>query len=76
MARLAQFVFICVICIGAVAQNESPSKQLPIDREHTAWIDQVLRAIQTIKPGMTRSDLAKLFRTEGGLSTVQQSTYV
>jgi len=35
MGRLAQFVFISVICVGAVAQDESSSKPLQIDREHT-----------------------------------------
>lgn len=76
MARLARFVFICVICISSVAQNEPQSKPLPIDQEHTQWIVHALQAIQTIEPGMTRSDLTKLFTTEGGLSTISQQTYV
>jgi hypothetical protein len=44
-----------------------------IDREHTRWILQVMRNIQTTKPGMTRDDLRKIFVEEGGLST---RTYV
>ena len=41
-----------------------------------AWVASVLRAAQTIKVGMTRSDLMKIFTTEGGLSTASQRTYV
>ena len=75
MNRLAAIVFLCVLSIGAAAQSEShPSRQ--IDAEHTAWIADVLNATQTIKGGMTRSDLMTVFTTKGGLSTTSQRTYV
>ena len=48
---------------------------LPTLSEHEKWILQVIREIDTIKPGMTRRDLAKLFTLEGGLSTRTQRTY-
>jgi hypothetical protein len=32
--------------------------------------------METIKPGMTREDLLKVFRTEGGLSTGLRRTFV
>jgi hypothetical protein len=32
--------------------------------------------METIKPGMTRQDLLKVFRTEGGLSTGLRRTFV
>jgi hypothetical protein len=47
-----------------------------IDREHTEWIATVLQDAWKIKPGMTRQQLLKLFKTEGGLSTRRQRTYV
>jgi hypothetical protein len=47
-----------------------------IDAEHTKWIARVLHTIQTVKPGMTRSDLRKVFREEGGLSTRAHRKYV
>jgi hypothetical protein len=37
--------------------------------DHTEWIAASLREMQTIKPGMTRADLLKVFVEEGGLST-------
>jgi len=41
-----------------------------------AWVAQVLKQMQTIKPGMTRMDLLKVFTTEGGLSTGLHRTFV
>jgi hypothetical protein len=43
--------------------------------ERTKWIAKVLRQIATIRPGMTRRDLLKVFTTEGGLSTRFWQTY-
>ena len=36
----------------------------------------MLESAETIKPGMTREDLLKVFTTEGGVSTRFQRTYV
>ena len=36
-------------------------------QDHEAWLTPVLEKMETIKPGMTRQDLLKVFRTEGGL---------
>ncbi len=48
----------------------------PVDWGHTQWVSNVLLLITTIKPGMTRSDLLRVFTTEGGLSTGTHQTYV
>ena len=47
-----------------------------IDWGHTQWVSNVLLLIATIKPGMTRSDLLRVFTTEGGLSTRTRRTFV
>jgi hypothetical protein len=39
------------------------------------WIFNVIKETSTIKPGMTRSDLLKVFEIEGGLSTGTQRTF-
>jgi hypothetical protein len=39
-------------------------------------LKNVLEKCQTIKPGMTRAELSKVFTTEGGLSTPKHRTYV
>jgi hypothetical protein len=43
---------------------------------HVAWVADVLKRMQTIKPGMTRADLLGVFTTEGGLSTGLRRTFV
>jgi hypothetical protein len=52
------------------------AQQSDIDQEHTKWIDQVLRTVATVTPGMTRAQLLTVFKTEGGISTRFQRTYV
>jgi hypothetical protein len=47
-----------------------------VDEDHTKWIAGVIQAVQTIKPGMTRGDLQRLFEEEGGLSSRKQRKYV
>jgi hypothetical protein len=44
-------------------------------KERTKWIAKVLDQIATIRPGMTRRDLLKVFTTEGGLATRLDQTY-
>jgi hypothetical protein len=46
------------------------------DEQHTKWIAEAMREIGTIKPGITRAELLKVFTTEGGLSTRTQRQYV
>jgi len=44
--------------------------------DHTAWVADVLKRMQTVKPGMTRAELLKVFGTEGGVSNRNHRTYV
>ncbi len=46
------------------------------DREHTAWVGQVLIRMQTVKVHMRRADLYGPFTTEGGVFTPSQRTYI
>jgi hypothetical protein len=75
MGRLLRFVFLSILCLAAIGHGsqQNPSQN---GSEHTEWIAGVLNATQTIKVGMTRSDLLKGFTTEGGLSWTSQRTYV
>ena len=45
-------------------------------KAHSEWIAESLREMETIKVGMTRADLLRVFREEGGLSTRTQRQYV
>jgi len=48
---------------------EEDTKKDVAAADHTTWVGESLMQIQKIKPGMTRGELLKVFRTEGGLST-------
>ncbi len=74
MKQIASLICIYILCAGTFAQT-AESTQSQVD-QHTAWIADALRAIQAIKVGMTRADLAKTFTTEGGISTAARRTYV
>lgn len=76
MNRILCTALICLVAQSVPAQTDRDPSQTQVDQEHTKWIDDTLRSIQKIKVGQTRSDLLKLFTTEGGLSCTTQRTYV
>ena len=63
-------------CTGRPLEPVTLPGEPVIDWGHTQWVGNVLAWIATIKPGMTRSDLLRVFTTEGGLSTRTHRTYV
>lgn len=73
----AAFVLILVaICAASSARPTHSSSQSPCVQEHEVWVAHALEKMEAIKPGMTRDDLLKVFRTEGGLSTGLHRTFV
>ena len=56
-------------------QTEFATRSKAVNSQHTKWIAQSLREMQTIKAGMTRAQLTKVFTTEGGLSTRKWRRY-
>ena len=79
--RIAAIAFLCMILAAmALPQSENEPSNSGSDEDHTEWIASALRSIQTIKIGMTRSELMEVFTTEGGLefknATASQRTYV
>jgi hypothetical protein len=76
--RLVVYIFLAIASGSAWASirtTESASQE-PCVQDHTAWVSQTLIKMETIKTGMTRESLLKVFRMEGGLSTGLQRTYV
>jgi len=61
---------------AATGQPFGVASDPELDTEHTQWIGSVIAAASDIKPGMTRADLLRVFRTEGGISTRTLRTYV
>jgi hypothetical protein len=69
--RLFVLLLLSIIAVGGPAfvrplQSASPD---PCTQDHGAWLTQVLEKMETIKPGMTRWDLLRVFRTEGAPQT-------
>jgi hypothetical protein len=76
--RLFVLLLVSIIVVGGSASfrpAQSASAE-PCAQDHEAWLTQVLGKMETIKPGMTRFDLLKVFRTEGGLPRGLRETFV
>lgn len=56
------------VTFGSVVAIPPPSKSRAVD-EHAEWIAKSLTEIESIKVGMTRAELLKVFNEEGGIST-------
>ena len=70
-------LLMTVSLIILAASLSSPAfGQTPTKQDHTEWIARSLKEMQTIKVGMTRADLLKVFVEEGGLSTRIWRRYV
>lgn len=69
-------VLFLVGMIGSANMHATRASQQQQPQSHIAWVADALIRMQTIKPGMTRSDLLKVFTTEGGLSTRLHRTFV
>ena len=67
--RLLVPVLLSIIAIGGTAsfQPTQSASSEPCIQDHAAWLTQVLKKMETIKPGMTRWDVLKVFRTEEGV---------
>jgi len=76
----------CLTLVAACAASLSGQEGKPvvegderasaINSPFTKAVGKVLETIETIKPGMTRTDLLKIFEEEGGLSWRGHQTYV
>jgi hypothetical protein len=67
--RLSVLVLLSILVIGgsgSVRPAQSASQE-PCTQDHQAWVTHALEKMETIKPGMTRADLLKVFTAEGGL---------
>src|SRR5262249_34850368 len=60
----------------ASAGSKRTGEKLQEAEDQSAWVARSLKLMQTVKVGMTRADLLKVYTTEGGLSTRLWRTYV
>jgi len=57
-------------------RSQTEPDQEDSNARHVQWVAESLKLMQSVKLGMTRADLLRVFTTEGGLSTGLQRTYV
>ena len=63
-----------LVLLAVILSSISATSQK--QKTHSEWVAETLKQIETLKVGMTRADLFKLFTEEGGLSTRQSQPYV
>lgn len=71
-----QLFSIIALCPSTSLRPTNPPSHEPCAQDREVWVAHVLEKMEGIKPGMTREELFKAFRTEGGLSTGLHRTFV
>ena len=75
MRKVSLVLLATSIAIGlAILAKSAP--QSKASRGHSEWVAKSLEEMETIKIGMTRAELLKVFTVEGGLSTREWRQYV
>jgi hypothetical protein len=73
--RMVSLLLVAFAGIG-VAVGQKPAKPPMVDQGLTRSMDQVLKDVSSIQPGMSRADLLRVFTMEGGPSTRDEAQYV
>jgi hypothetical protein len=77
MIRFCFGVLLLAITTGKPASLRATQAPVRVQSEsHIDWVTEVLIRMQTVKLGMTRNELLKIFTTEGGISTGLRRTFV
>ena len=61
---------------GILSFASESSGQCNSPSDHRAWVEECLKRMLTVQPGMTRNQLIEVFTTEGGIYTAKQRTFV
>jgi hypothetical protein len=70
--------FATLLVVGASnipQQSTSQRNANDVSQSHVAWVVASMQEMATVKAGMTRSDVLKIFREEGGLSSPDHQSY-
>ena len=65
LACLASALGVLTLRLGAAAEDD-----------HRRWLAERYAEAVSVRPGMTRRELRRLFRPDGGLQTIPSSRYV
>jgi hypothetical protein len=80
-SRIVGLLLVALVWIGVAAGQNSaklpgPAKVPAVDQALTRSLDQVLKDVSSIQPGMSRADLLRVFLPEPGLSTRDGQQFV
>lgn len=72
-----KFTACCLMIFGSVLflMSQASVSRSQEEQGHVKWVEAGLKEMETIKVGMTRADLLKVFMEEGGVSTRKSRTY-
>src|SRR2546430_1369593 len=59
-----------------IAPRTYPQAQTVGDQAHQQWLEERYKEAISIKPGMSRADLIKLFDEDGGMQMIAATRYV
>ena len=74
--RFFVLLLLSVIVIGGSAsvRTTGSANPEPCAQDHEVWLAHLMEKMETIKPGMTRWDVLKVFRAEEGLSSANANS--
>ncbi len=75
MSKIPSMIALSAIVLSLTI-SILPAQSDRNSEEQTKWTAKSLREMKTIKVGMIRADLLKVFVTEGGISTPLNRTYI
>jgi len=74
--RLVVACFLLLSTLLTYAQTSDRTSSGDDGQAYLQWLEKSLASIQTIKVGMTRGDLLRLFEMDGGLQSTKVERYV
>lgn len=75
MKKLISLLVLGLVTLVSAAAILPAAKSFETD-ENTKWVAKSLSEIESVKVGMTRADLLKVFKQEGGISNRVWQRYV
>jgi hypothetical protein len=72
MSSSASFVICCILVVGGLCVSQGSQSE----RLHDEWLQAKYAEATSVKAGMTRADLLKVFDMDGGLQSVPATRYV
>jgi hypothetical protein len=74
--RLCAIFLFVIPCGSGFVTSVASSPQDSCSEKRDEWVKDTLAKMESIQPGMTREQLMKVFRTEGGLSNGLRRRFV